>query len=190
MSSEKPPLMFEVRFGALHPINTAARDALKKSYPNARRDTIERLHQRFDSMVDVHSTGECWPWKGYCRPSGYGMFSVGKTPVQATHIALLLSGQPRPPTNNFALHSCDNPTCCNPAHLRWGSAADNECDRRERGRTVNPKGEHHGQSKLTDDQVRYIRTCGKTLAALKQELGVSLTVLSLARSGKTWRHVQ
>lgn len=29
MSAEKPPLMFEARFGALHPINTAAREAVK-----------------------------------------------------------------------------------------------------------------------------------------------------------------
>lgn len=29
MSAEKPPLLFTVRFGALHPVNTAAREAVK-----------------------------------------------------------------------------------------------------------------------------------------------------------------
>lgn len=34
----------------------------------------------------------------------------------------------------MVLHSCDNPTCINPNHLRIGTAKDNAQDREKRGR--------------------------------------------------------
>ena len=42
MAADRPPLMFEVRFGALHPINTAARDAVKAIPPGPVRIEIKR----------------------------------------------------------------------------------------------------------------------------------------------------
>ena len=42
MSADKPPLLCEVRFGALHPVNTAARDAIKAIPPGPVRIEIKR----------------------------------------------------------------------------------------------------------------------------------------------------
>lgn len=42
MSADKPPLLFEVKFGALHPANTAARDAIKAIPPGPVRIEIRR----------------------------------------------------------------------------------------------------------------------------------------------------
>lgn len=38
------------------------------------------------------------------------------------------------PKDKMILHTCDNPPCCNPAHLYIGTAVDNVRDRAERGR--------------------------------------------------------
>ena len=59
MSAEKPPLMAEVRFGALHPINTAARDAIKAIPPGPVRIEIKRTRANearrgfYWTMLDV-----------------------------------------------------------------------------------------------------------------------------------------
>lgn len=38
------------------------------------------------------------------------------------------------PADVHVLHSCDNPPCCNPAHLRPGSHLENMADRHRAGR--------------------------------------------------------
>lgn len=39
------------------------------------------------------------------------------------------------PDDLWVLHSCDNPPCCNPSHLRVGTYKDNVRDRVERDRS-------------------------------------------------------
>lgn len=53
-------------------------------------------------------------------------------------------------------HKCDNPNCINPEHLELGTHADNVRDRVERNRSA--KGSNNGRAKLTEDDVRYIRS--------------------------------
>jgi len=174
--ADTEPLLFRTVLGAL--------------YPKARETTLAKAVDRFWSSVSKAGDDDCWLWIGYHRAgSEYGVFSVSGQPRQATHVALYLDGRKPPSPEAMALHSCDVPACCNPAHLRWGDAQGNADDREARGRSVKPRGERHGHAKLNDDAIRFIRTSGWSLSKLQEKFGVSIRVLSLARAGKTWRHV-
>lgn len=87
--------------------------------------------RRFWSYVDVRGSDECWEWKGG-RSRQYGYFKLdGKRVLAHRHSFFLKHGHL--PTNN-ALHSCDNPPCVNPNHLRDGTQLENMQDAKQRGR--------------------------------------------------------
>jgi hypothetical protein len=61
------------------------------------------------------------------------------------------------PEGMQAAHSCGNgPGCVNRRHLRWATASENEQDKIIHG--TSNRGERHGNAKLTEADVRAIRT--------------------------------
>jgi hypothetical protein len=74
----------------------------------------------------------------------------------AAHLSGLLDDLASP---LHVLHRCDNPPCCNPAHLFVGTNVDNVADRVAKGRSgcKAMHGEENGSSKLTNTQIRQIR---------------------------------
>jgi len=93
---------------------------------------MKTVEERFWAKVQ---RGEgCWLWLGGKHKFGYGTFRAGKAVIGAHRYSWQLhSGQPIP-EGSFVLHSCDNPPCVNPAHLRLGSPKDNMQDMSTRGR--------------------------------------------------------
>lgn len=132
----------------------------------------------FWSKVDRRGDDECWEWTGPYHRNGYGKFHHAPTARNddwhlAHRLALELTLGRKFSADEFVLHACDNPPCCNPKHLRLGTAADNVKDRERRGRS--PRGERHYMAKLTDAQVDEIRRRYMVdgPSALAQEFGTS-----------------
>lgn len=99
--------------------------------------------QRFLARVDRSGGPDaCWPWIGPVNQRGYGQQNVpGLRGVAKSHrLALWLAKGSPPPNKPWALHACDNPPCCNPAHLDWGTRLENIWQAKERGRLVHPRG--------------------------------------------------
>jgi hypothetical protein len=89
--------------------------------------------ERFWAKVSVGDHGDCWEWKANKTNGGYGLFSVKRILKPAHRIAFALT-YGRDPGQKYILHDCDNPGCCNPAHLYEGTQADNMRDMVARGR--------------------------------------------------------
>lgn len=92
--------------------------------------------QRFWLKVDKSAgPNACWPWTGYCHPTGYGQNGARIKEKFAHRIAWQIVHGPIP-DGLYVLHHCDNPPCCNPGpkHLFLGTQKDNLCDAKQKGR--------------------------------------------------------
>lgn len=117
----------------------------------------ERYVARFWNRVAVQGASDCWLWQGCFYRSGYGQFAlcVGKArykTVKASRFAYATAHGPIP-DGLWVLHSCDTRGCCNPAHLRLGTHADNMRDMVVRERS----GRGGPQRKITMKEARAIR---------------------------------
>lgn len=88
---------------------------------------------RFWRHVEVGAPTECWEWTGSRLKFGHGAWDgpLGKT--TAHRYAWMLT-QGEIPNGTVVRHACDNPPCCNPAHLEIGTQRDNVEDMIRRGR--------------------------------------------------------
>lgn len=107
---------------------------------DAQRRAVERITER---LMRDPETG-CLEWPGARLVSGYGVTTLEGKRRTIHRIILadatgLYVGDVSPKTE--ARHDCDNPPCCNPEHLRWGTHGDNVRDMYKRGRAVNPRAE-------------------------------------------------
>lgn len=157
-----------------------------------RKHQIKRGTPFWDRLAK--QSGGCWEYQGCRNKSGYGRLQPpgqSKT-VLAHRYAYELTYGPIP-DGLFICHACDNPSCCNPAHLRPGTNSDNVQDAMQRGRRrldwPGPvlRGEKNPSAKLTDAQTEEIRakkTSGKYLQRdLAREYGVSEATISMIVNG-------
>jgi len=90
----------------------------------------------------------------------------------------------------YVCHRCDNPPCCNPAHLFLGTAADNVHDMVAKGRDARPIGADHPNARLSAEQaneIRSLRADGWTHAELSARFGISTASCHNVLTGKTYR---
>lgn len=148
--------------------------------------------ERFWDKVSRGEPCECWDWIRSTSSSGYGRFKINPyTTVHANRFALVLETGEEP-DGAMALHSCDRPICCNPAHLRWGDAYDNMQDKVARGRAKSgdQSGEKNPGSKINLETLREIvaRIQGREdNCAIGRRFGLSHSMISRIAVGRAWR---
>lgn len=178
----------------------------------------EGTRARFDAKVDRRGPDECWPWTSTRTPKGYGKFTLSRTSKKYAHRLAYEFEHGAIPDGLHVCHRCDNPPCCNPAHLFAGTNAENVADRVAKGRgriigprfpngklsrrTVDPRdgtrgrprGAEHPKAKLTEADVRLIRDLyasgGATYRGLAADFGINPMSVWAVVARKSWRHVQ
>jgi len=92
------------------------------------------------------------------------------------------------------MHTCDNPPCVNPAHLRIGTIGDNNRDRsnKGRGRENRQSGTDNPNAKLQESDVREIIAAlreGETQMAIASRFGVKQPQVSRIARRVQWAHL-
>lgn len=132
---------------------------------------------------------ECWNWTR-ALSKGYGNISVDGKSRSAHIVAWELANDRKLPAGMMILHTCDNPPCCNPAHLVLGTHTKNMVDMVARSRQA--RGTKQGSSKLTEDEVREIRelhASGLGYRKIAKQYGVVRSTIEVIVRGKGWVHV-
>lgn len=143
----------------------------------------------------VPGPGECLDWALGKSPEGYGRIWVHDTGLMVHRaVGLVSAGLDLMTTDSsvFVLHSCDRPSCCNPDHLRIGTAKENSQDMIRRGRTYDRRGTGNPKAILTEDQVMDIRrreATGTSRRSLEEEFGVSKSTIGYLVTGRSWSHL-
>lgn len=148
--------------------------------------------ERFWGRVERRGPDECWPWTLACDRQGYGRTVVDGRDTSAHRNAYRLHyGQD--PGELCVCHKCDNPPCCNPAHLFLGDQQDNVNDKVAKGRSHHPTGAKNPTTILTEDQVREIRrlraTTDLTIPQIAARYGVALSTVSHIIQRRNWPHI-
>lgn len=151
-----------------------------------------RASSSIDAMLSrtIENENGCLIWQGSKNKSGYGYAAFGEPgPKRRPHLAhrivcILVYGEPQP--GQFALHSCDQPSCINPHHLRWGSPKENVKDMISRNRG-------NFNKKLTNEQVieiRLLREQGSSLATIADLYGICFQNVSQICLKKTYKNLE
>lgn len=94
------------------------------------------LAKRFWPKVDASGgDNSCWTWRASKHTNGYGQIGSGGRgrPLLSHRVSWQLTNGDIP-AGMVVCHKCDNPLCCNPAHLFLGTQADNLKDMTDKGR--------------------------------------------------------
>jgi len=150
---------------------------------------------RFWARVKKMPNG-CWEWQGP-KKNGYGYCPVGGKVKEEYAHRLAYYYAKGSPKGHVIRHTCDNPLCCRPSHLRAGTQKENIQDMVRKGRAKggprgSQKGEKNNGSKITEGQARTVLRLsqeGKRQAEIARMTGVKRSNVWAIINQKSWTHL-
>jgi hypothetical protein len=145
----------------------------------------------------------CWIWmNGDAKNRRHQLIYEGESILAYRLSYMAFVGEL--PDEVLACHRCDVPECVNPCHLFPGTHTENMRDMVKKGRhkgfgnsTDQPsleqrlRGEANTQAKLTEDQVKEIRSLRgvESPKKLRERFGISKGHLYRIFNGQKWKHL-
>jgi hypothetical protein len=148
----------------------------------------DKFIEKIESKIIIGNPDDCWIWDGkFSSTTGYGQLMHMYKGYSSHRLAYLLYFK-EIPEGLCVLHKCDNRKCVNPNHLFLGTKGENNTDRKNKKRSS--IGENRPLSKLTEDDVRYIKTSEDSSRKLARKFGINKNVILGIRKNITWSHVK
>ena len=153
------------------------------------------------SKVDKRGENECWEWRGYKNADGYGRTWINDRGYYAHRVIfdlaypniINLSAPKNTEDNGYILHTCDNPSCCNPKHLFVGTHADNMADKVFKNRQNKFPSDTGPRCKLSMSQAREareLRKNGASVRDLAEQFGLSLPSMKTLLRGQSYKEIE
>ena len=127
------------------------------------------------TKVNKETSTGCWEWTGKLNRDGYGGFTMNHEWMHTHRWSMIFQGHNI--KGLVVCHKCDNPKCVNPDHLFLGTQQDNIKDMH------NKKRYRTNDTKLSKEDIDYIRTSGLSLSKLSEKLNISTTYAHNIRRG-------
>lgn len=143
------------------------------------------LYDRINHVDKEH----CLIWPYSRTTNGYATVRIadGKLHTASRLMCQRAHGDP-PATWYWAAHTCGNGHigCVNPHHLMWKTPQGNMQDKIDHG--THGRGSTNSKSKLTEDQVRHIRSMTGLIVQqrLAEQYGVNAALISRIQAGIDW----
>ncbi len=161
------------------------------TYAEVRAWFTPECEAEFWERVNKHAPNGCWEWTAGKWDEGYGKYYVGRKGQRAHRLVYMLARErdipayiderdiPNPADAEEHIraavvrHRCDNPPCCNPAHLVLGTHKENSADRDERERTEQARRQKQEQEDRENVQAVYHCFLNHCIPFVPSRLGVN-----------------
>jgi hypothetical protein len=148
--------------------------------------------ESFWRRVERGEPDECWEWLGNVTDN-YGTLhrhAADGGRIGAHRFSYQIHHGPIP-AGMLVMHSCDNPKCVNPNHLKAGTPKENMDDMAAKGRrvTVVPRGQASNLAVLNEHAVRFIRSTDMNNSELGRIFGLTPNAIRAVRIRKSWAHI-
>jgi hypothetical protein len=152
------------------------------------------LRARLRPMLEAAKNSQCsdcLEWPGFRSHEGYGKIQLNGSFHFAHRLTCAHAHGDPPLSEHHAAHSCHNPSCVNPRHLRWATPMENFQDQLARGPLIRKKGEANHRAKLSESDAIDIRTLANLCSQeqLAKAFGVSLTAVQFVIRRVSWKHL-
>jgi len=154
--------------------------------PNMPPNRIEAFHANVDRSAGPDG---CWPWGMSTDGKGYGRFKVESHFNAKAHRVAYFLHHGVDPLRKSVCHACDNPICCNPAHLFLGTHADNMADMAAKKRARSGENPGTRNARLSPNDLEFVRKsilAGMGNTEIAKHVPVSHAQISRIRLGKAW----
>jgi hypothetical protein len=143
----------------------------------------------FNEVVLPYQGDECLTWPYQRNNQGRGVLGInGRSQIVSRLVCIQRHGPP-PSRKHQAAHDCGKGhlACVTPNHINWKTAKQNQADHIAHG--TSNRGERHGLSKLSQDDVRAILGLKglKKQYEIAETYGVSKSLISRIHRGLNWK---